>query len=547
MRIRHFNNTDMFEGLHRGEFYVWNVHFTDGTSQPVRITWDETSPEMLEKKFGKPVDHIDYDFSIQSGAGHDAPAAKTYHDQQDKRDAAAPKSAWQTAQPFTEKFAEPSIYEIYDLRTNKRVHQFKANDDVHAELVGDDYLESLGMWPATEKYGIRKVRSATTTEGSSSSGINRCAPATDVSYEKVLSDVTDEWRGQKVTVNELSVKSLRNYTAKVQQMDPAADKFKTVKHAEGYAKANHKIATMTGHRSHKMYESKLQEFIAETDFADIANAQHAETQPAKKQPVKEIPFHGWTIRYRPAGDTHDKVKWQVMDKKGDIKHSAESGTDKDAVRDAEEWIKQSGSSQKAITSNVTIDFNAPFTRQFASDGAPFYATIEPNGNHPMLVLSSKPQSGMKTSHFRPVKNGTGSPVVTLSAKEANAAKLQPNGRYVLGSKEQIDDESMMFPLIFQSITQSSTDKMRMSEPGLTVAAMRDVDEAMDPWHGYTPDDKKANALKKAPKSSMTGSQQYPFDQMVKDTIKQHGLKWAFDYYVRKNGLPPRHFKIYAGL
>lgn len=74
-----------------------------------------------------------------------------------------------------------------------------------------------------------------------------------------------------------------------------------------------------------------------------------------------------------------------------------------------------------------------------------------------------------------------------------------------------------------------------------------IEEDMTPWGGYTPDDKKANALKKAPKSSMHGSTEVPFDQMVKDTIDQHGVKWAFDFYVRKHGLPPKQFQIYAGL
>ncbi len=36
------------------------------------------------------------------------------------------------------------------------------------------------------------------------SGLNRAAPAYNVSYEKVLNDVTDKWKGQKVQVNELS-------------------------------------------------------------------------------------------------------------------------------------------------------------------------------------------------------------------------------------------------------------------------------------------------------------------------------------------------------
>lgn len=54
-------------------------------------------------------------------------------------------------------------------------------------------------------------------------------------------------------------------------------------------------------------------------------------------------------------------------------------------------------------------------------------------------------------------------------------------------------------------------------------------------------------LAKAPKSSMQGDSTYTFSQKVQDTINTHGVKWAFDYYVRKHGLPPRQFKIFAGL
>lgn len=54
-------------------------------------------------------------------------------------------------------------------------------------------------------------------------------------------------------------------------------------------------------------------------------------------------------------------------------------------------------------------------------------------------------------------------------------------------------------------------------------------------------------LAKAPKSSMQGDKTYTFSQKVQDTINTHGVKWAFDYYVKKHGLPPRQFKIFAGL
>lgn len=72
-----------------------------------------------------------------------------------------------------------------------------------------------------------------------------------------------------------------------------------------------------------------------------------------------------------------------------------------------------------------------------------------------------------------------------------------------------------------------------------------TDEAMDPWKGYTADDKKANALARAPKSTMQGSKAWTFSEMVCDTIEKHGIRDAFQYYVVKHGLPPRMFKIFA--
>jgi hypothetical protein len=66
-------------------------------------------------------------------------------------------------------------------------------------------------------------------------------------------------------------------------------------------------------------------------------------------------------------------------------------------------------------------------------------------------------------------------------------------------------------------------------------------EPIDPWNG------NAKKLAKAPKSTMQGSEVATFDEMVKDTIEAQGLEWAFDYYVKKHGLSPRQFAIYAGL
>ena len=51
--------------------------------------------------------------------------------------------------------------------------------------------------------------------------------------------------------------------------------------------------------------------------------------------------------------------------------------------------------------------------------------------------------------------------------------LQPNGRYTLGDKIAIDDNTAMFPLIFQGTVQGKGDMMKLGRPGLTVAHTRD--------------------------------------------------------------------------
>ena len=80
-----------------------------------------------------------------------------------------------------------------------------------------------------------------------------------------------------------------------------------------------------------------------------------------------------------------------------------------------------------------------------------------------------------------------------------------------------------------------------------VAEQEMTGEAIDPWQGYTKDDKKANAQAKAPKSAKQGTAEFRMSDMIKDGINVHGVKWAFEYYVKKHGMPPRQFQILAGL
>ncbi len=492
MQIKHFDAKHIFEGLLDGEYYIWTIEFQDGTRTQVKIKWSETSKESLEQHFGKEIASIDKDFSVHGGhSGHNPQTANDYHRDQDSAEAGRSKQAAFTKPHFGNKEIQeagrvesPVSNALISRIAHQRTDLLKYGID--AVMTAIDWVaDSVGKVDEIGTSDVsgwvqqveRYLRSGGTgISEASMGGINRCAPAQDVSYEKVLNDITDEWRGQKVKVNELSVKRLKQYSQDVQQMDPATTpKYKMVKHGEGYAKANHRIAHMTGDRSNKMYESKLGEFLAEADgsaFTDILNKQDTEKQAAApKQKVVDIDFHGWTIRYRPTTDG-SPVQWIVLDKKGDIKNKGSAGTDKDAVSDAEDWIKSGGGKTSEATGKVTIDFNAAFAKQFAPGGETFYISIERDGKVPTLILSSIPQEGFKTSHPKPVKNGIGSPVVALTPKQCNDAGLQPNGRYILGAENKIDNNISMFPLIFQNVTQSSSDRMRLGAPGITVAATR---------------------------------------------------------------------------
>jgi hypothetical protein len=314
-------------------------------------------------------------------------------------------------------------------------------------------------------------------------GINRCAPAQDVSYEHMLDEEP---------VNELSVGKMQAYKDAAQSNQTLRSRpiGKIAKSVRSVSSANQKIDTKTGNRrqgpvpDRGTYESRLAEFLEmDEDFDKILNKQHADNQAAARKPVVDIDFYGWTIRYRPISSVDKVAEWQVMDKKGAVQHKGSAATDQNAVRDAQEWIKAGGGTRQEASNNVTIDFNVDFSREFADHGETFYVSFDKDNNTSILILSLVPQPGFKRSHVRTQKEKTTAStiplqMVSLTPKESNAAGLQPNGRYILGDKDPIDDNTAMFPLIPhpQGIVQSKGDRVLMGKPGLTVAHNRGVDE-----------------------------------------------------------------------
>lgn len=314
----------------------------------------------------------------------------------------------------------------FDKKSGGIRHNTEDSDQRHGLYIDGKLVKTLSTKDQAENMKSRdpKYRSAEVKKiaEAGQGGLNRCAPAQDVSHEHDLEDVYDKWKGD---------------TVKVKEAGPYAHKFNN---------------------------------MIEASFTDILNKQHAETQASKpKTKVVDIPFHGWTIRYRPGETPGKSVPWMILDRKGVEKKRGESLSDKEAVGAAEEWIKTGGGTTSQARGHVTIDFNKSFMSHFTPENETFYAKVESNDNTPMLYMSFEPQTGFKTSHLSAKKP---QPVISLSDKECNNAKLQPNGRYVLGGEHKEGNISK-FPLILQSISQSSSDKMRMSEPGITVAANRE--------------------------------------------------------------------------
>ena len=226
----------------------------------------------------------------------------------------------------------------------------------------------------------------------------------------------------------------------------------------------------------RMREGKFNDKFG-NKFNDILQKQHQPVAP-KKAPTKDIDFEGWTIRTRSGPG---KVDWAVLDRRGVMKNQGSEISMNNALNAAKSWIK-AGADSTIAADSVTIDFNVEFAKEFAPDGETFFSNIIYGDNTPVLYFSVNPQKDLKRSSIRTQKdkitNGTTKlPAITLSKKEAIAAKLSANGRYVLGSQDKSGDDTYLFPLIYQSTVQGRGDMMRLNRPGLTVATSRETDES----------------------------------------------------------------------
>lgn len=320
-----------------------------------------------------------------------------------------------------------------------------------------------------------------TTEGSMG-GINRCAPAVDVSYEKVLDDeimnevmsaYEDEQQAGPIGYHIID-RHTQQVVGKYGPTQRSRARARVDKLDNEYGGYRYTVKPIYADSNKPIDENKYRDNHASAapSFTDVLNKQHQDkvaAEPPKK--TVSIPFHGWEIKYRPASEPNQKVMWVVI-KKDKILRKGESMTDKDAVRDAEEWITSSNKNGTVPTGNATIDFNSKFIAEFVPEGDTFYATFISQNGQPYFVMSDTPHPGLVKSAIR---SGSKFPSVTVGPKVTGPAQLQAHGRYIIdtGNKVELDDGGVfIYPLVFQGIAQDKGDREHLKGPGLTVATSR---------------------------------------------------------------------------
>lgn len=361
-----------------------------------------------------------------------------------------------------------------------------------ADAVGDIKTGNKrfsGIVKATNKQFANDAKKNVVAKEGMMGGINRCAPAQDVSYEKVL-DRNPETAHMKVVgeeqVNELSVGKMQAYKDKASSKDSFRTRpfRKLAKSSQHVDQVNNKIAQKQGPtmppKQMESYEDRLG-FFVEADmssFSDILGQQEVEKQAAApRRKVVPIDYNGWTIKYRALSNPPqkgEKVDWVVYNHKNVEKQKGQAMSDKEAVSAAQEWINQGAGETRNVTSRATIDFNADFTREFGSD---LYAGITNDKSGPALMVAYEPQEGLKKAHSRVTKdreteNTTKTLCIPMNAKECSDAGLQANTRYVLGAKDDMGGGLMLFPLIPHSVVQGKGDLHKLGKPGLTVGTER---------------------------------------------------------------------------
>jgi len=183
-------------------------------------------------------------------------------------------------------------------------------------------------------------------------------------------------------------------------------------------------------------------------------------------------------------------KYQAVAKHAHLKDRflrADGETQQSAIDAVKSVIMSQVPRSSVQSKQLTINLNVPFTTAvLSSSNEPHYFMITVVDGTPFLVMANDVwknyQSDLLNSGFSRANPRLAKDVTELGAKQAWAFPLSkkssasinlvPNGRYVLGPPRANNDDNTMWPMIFDSVTTSPSDKYHIKKPALTVIAAR---------------------------------------------------------------------------
>jgi hypothetical protein len=279
------------------------------------------------------------------------------------------------------------------------------------------------------------------------------------------------------------------------------------------------------------YDPDTDMYISYDDYKQMDEQGVAEAAPKKKAPLaKELNFHGYTIRVsnKPNAEKQFTGIAFLPGKGGSVRQERFVGASGEEVESkAKNWVlsfNERRTWDNIKDSRVTVDFNSEFIKNYRQGNDNFWSkfTMLDNNTPAFLIApdSAEDEFGVEIlrgegySKASPKKIATtgeiGNTSVTNIAKvRAVKAGLIPNGRYTLekSNKKTKSLGSDIFTLAYHSTVDAPNAPMRLSDPGVTIAANREVGEASDkrPKYVVTTKDKP-----KKVKPSMGGESPHPY-------------------------------------
>ena len=204
--------------------------------------------------------------------------------------------------------------------------------------------------------------------------------------------------------------------------------------------------------------------------------------PITKPSTSEVMYGTWGIKFRnePKNGMFDVI---ASNPRNPTIVKAQDKSQQEAIKKAKEEIDKLNKNDDTILnfSKANINFNINFTNDymphgptgvyFFADGSEIYMTLcsedladEMNKLDQAFIKLQTRKAGSTDDRSSGTLYST-----NLSIKQIRELGLQANGRYALIELKRDDNDNQVFKLVFDSITASVTDKIRMGIPGLTVA------------------------------------------------------------------------------